>query len=76
MQKTIERGSEEWNAFMDVWKLYQEFAIPEENDEYWENLVKAMKDIEDKYPNSQLANQLALGVAKALDKTMKGEKVR
>lgn len=73
MKKTIEKGSAEWKAFTAVWQLYQDFAIPEDNDEYWENLVKAMKEIEDKH-NSILANHLALGVAKALNDIAKGGK--
>ena len=73
MRKTIEKGSAEWKAFTAVWELYQQFGIPEENDEYWEELVKAMKKIEVEH-NSILANHLALGVAKALRDIAKGEK--
>lgn len=73
MRKEIQKGSEEWEAFTAVWKMYQDFAIPEDNDEYWENLTKAMREIEVKH-NSILANHLALGVAKALNEIVKGEK--
>ena len=74
MKKTIEKDSEEWKAFQDVWRFYQDFAIPEDKEEYWEALVKAMKDIEVKHNNNPLANWLAWGVAKALDDIAKGEK--
>lgn len=73
MRKAIEKGSAEWKAFTAVWELYQAFAIPEDNDEYWEELVKAMNKIEVEH-NSILANYLALGVAKALNEIAKGEK--
>lgn len=73
MKKEIQKGSAEWEAFVAIWKMYQDFAIPEDNDEYWENLVKTMKEIEVKH-NSILANHLALGVAQALNEIAKGDK--
>lgn len=72
MKKTIEKGSEEWKAFTTVWEFYQRFAIPENKDNYWEELVKEMSRIEKEF-NTPLAKWLAYGVAKALNDIAKGE---
>lgn len=73
MRKEIEKGSEEWNAFTAVWQFYQDFAIPEDDEKYWDDLVKAMKEIETEHKHP-LANWLAWGVAKALEDIAKGDK--
>ena len=73
MKKEIERDSEEWKIFNRIWKFYQDYAIPENKDDYWESIVKEISKIEKEY-NHPLANWLAYGVAKALNDIMKGEK--
>jgi len=73
MKRTIEKGSDEWKAFTRAWQFYQDYAIPENNDEYWENVVQTMSEIEREY-KTPLAKWLAYGVAKALDEMAKGEK--
>lgn len=74
MKKEIKKDSKEWEIFKEIWELYQRFAIPENNEQYWGDIVKALKDIEIKYDHNPLADQLALGVAKALNDIAKGEK--
>lgn len=74
MRKEIQKDSKEWEIFREIWELYQQFAIPEANNQYWDDLVKALKDIEIKYNKNPLADHLALGVAKALNDIAKGEK--
>lgn len=74
MRKDIQKDSKEWEIFREIWELYQRFAIPEESETYWEDLVKALKDIEIKYDKNPLADYLALGVAKALNEIAKGDK--
>lgn len=72
MKKTIEKGSADYKAFTAVWELYQQFGIPEKNEEYWNSLIKAIKDLEDAN-NNVLAKCLAAGVANALQRIAKGE---
>jgi len=74
MRKEIQKDSKEWHIFREIWDFYQNFAIPEDNDQYWDDMVKAMKDIEIKYGNDPLADRMALGVAEALNVIAKGEK--
>ena len=73
MRKEIQKGSEEWKAFTSAWQMFQDFAIPEDNDEYWENVVNTMNSMEKEY-KTPLAKWLAYGVAKALNEIAKGEK--
>ena len=73
MRKEIQKDSEEWKAFREAWDFFQDYAIPEEKDEYWEAVVNTMGEIERKY-KTPLAKWLAYGVAKALNEIAKGEK--
>lgn len=73
MKKEIQKGSDEWKSFTDVWQMFQNFAIPEEDDKYWEELVKEVNRMEQTH-ETPLAKWLAYGVAKALDEIAKGEK--
>lgn len=35
----FEKGSEEWQMFMDYWELCQKHWIPDDTDEYWQGLI-------------------------------------
>ena len=73
MKKAIEKDSEEWKIFQRIYKFYQDYAIPEEVDEYWDSVVKEIGEIEKQF-DSPLAERLAVAVAKALQDIAKGEK--
>ena len=66
MKKDIKQEDIEWKIFMDVWKVYKEYAIPEADDNYWQNLIKDMGAITRKYDHP-LSSRLVMGVCKALD---------
>lgn len=38
--KKFEKGSAEWNMFMDFWALCQKHWIPERNEEFWEIFIE------------------------------------
>ena len=42
MEKKITQGSEEYQMFLDFWNMCKKFWEPEDNDEYWDDLVKAV----------------------------------
>ena len=65
MKKEIPKDSEEWNIFTSVWRLYQQFGIPEENDEYWSDLLNVGCEIVKEHP-SPLTERLVMAVMKAL----------
>lgn len=66
MKKDIKKDDVEWKIFMDIWSVYKEYAIPEADDKYWQDLIKDMGAITQKYDNP-LASRLVMGVCKALD---------
>ena len=75
MRKRIEKTDFEWELFKDVYKLYEDFRIPERTNEYWESLVAAGNELAKKYPNNILATKLIIGVMDALNELVnKGER--
>lgn len=52
-------GSEERAMFNDLWNFCQDFWIPEEGKDYWNNLVDAAENLEQKYHNSLLCSWVA-----------------
>lgn len=35
MKKDIRRGEKEFDMMADLWRLYKNFYVPENTDEYW-----------------------------------------
>lgn len=64
----FEKNSEEWEMFSSFWKLCQSFWIPEGNDEYWEQAIKAEDDFCKKYKgkNGFFARKLANALSDTL----------
>lgn len=75
MTKQIEKGSEEWQMFGDFYKLYQEFAIPEETPEYWKKVFKACADFGEKYAavSQELSKSMAIALLENLYKRGKAK---
>lgn len=61
------KGSEEWQLFIDYWELCQKYWRPEDNDDYWESVVKETDVFYKKY-NSQFARSLALTLVEELER--------
>ena len=59
MEKKFAKGSSEWMMFMDYWALCQKYWEPDDNDDYWESVVKETDVFYRKY-NSEFAKSLAL----------------
>ncbi len=55
----FEKGSEEWNMFNEFWKMCQTYWIPQDGDEYWNQLTRSAKDFYKKY-NSPFAMKLSI----------------
>lgn len=68
--KKIVSGSEEFQMFQDFWKICQEFWIPEDSDEYWENLKNRTDEFYKKY-GTPYAMGLALGFVMGVEKAWK-----
>lgn len=70
MKKEIPKDSEEWEIFGSVWRLYQMFGIPEENDEYWQDLLAVGSEIVKKHP-SPLTEWLVVAIWETLNEEAK-----
>lgn len=62
----FQKGTEEWQMFMDLWELCQRFWEPEESDKYWAELIKAADEFHKKY-NRSFSKMAAAGLAEDCD---------
>lgn len=70
MHYKIEKGSEEWNLFMDFWNLHQDYYNPK-TDEEWEQEYHGCNAMIDKYHGTKLemfARDLVLAHAKECER--------
>ena len=74
--KRFEKGSEEFILFQDFWKICQSFWIPEDNDEYWEQVVNETDDFYKKYKetNEIFVREIVLAFINSLEKRLKIKK--
>ena len=73
MDKKFEKGSSEWMMFMDYWALCQKYWEPDDNDDYWESVVKETDVFYRKY-NSEFAKSLALTLVNELERKSRSRK--
>ena len=57
MRKQLARADEEFQMFADYYKIYQDFYVPEDNDTYWEELMRTCDEFSKKY-NTKFAREL------------------
>ncbi len=73
MEKKFAKGSSEWMMFMDYWALCQKYWEPDDNDDYWESVVKETDVFYRKY-NSEFAKSLALTLVNELERKSRSRK--
>lgn len=73
MKKKFAKGSSEWMMFMDFWTLCQKYWEPDDNDDYWESVVKETDVFYRKY-NSEFAKSLALTLVNELERKSRSRK--
>lgn len=73
MEKKFAKGSSEWMMFMDYWALCQKYWEPDDNDDYWESVVKETDVFYRKY-NSEFAKSLALTLVNELERKSRQRK--
>ena len=74
MKTKFEKNSFEWYMFQDFWRITQEFWIVEDNEKYWEQLIKNLTVFGDKYNHDKFALSLAYALIDELNR--KAEKLR
>jgi len=55
----IEKGSKEWQFFMDFWDFVQKNWGCEDTDKYWEQHIKDFNEIRKKYPEEEKIGRFA-----------------
>lgn len=60
--KKIASGSEEFMMFNEFWKLYQKYYEPEDNDQYWDDLISDINEFHAKYQEFPMSIEMALGL--------------
>lgn len=65
MKKKLDKSTKEFQMMQDFWRIWQEYYIPEDNDEYWNCLIKEADDFAKKY-NDTLKRSLEGGTASHL----------
>lgn len=59
MRKKLTKADADFQMFSDYYKIYQDFYVPEDNDSYWQGLVRAVDEFYEKY-KTKLAKDLAI----------------
>ena len=60
MEVKFGKGSEEWMMFTDFWQLCQKYWETENNDSYWDNLMKDANLFYEKYKDITLSEKLTM----------------
>lgn len=66
----FEKGSEEWQMFMDFWQLCQKYYVPEETEEYWQSVIDDGNTFIKKY-NTSFARGLFMAFHMEIERKMK-----
>ena len=69
----FEKGSKEWEMFMDFWKMCQKHWIPDETEEYWIALSNDINDFYKKH-NTSFAKRLYWALHQEMEQKMKDRK--
>lgn len=74
--KRFEKGLEEWQMFTEFWKICQQFWEPEDNDEYWEQVIDSTNEFYKKYKanNEIFARKIALVFIDTIEEKLKQER--
>lgn len=66
MKKDIRQGTEEFEVFGEIFSLYKEIGTPEDNDDYWKDVIDRINSFVEKHDNS-LGRELALAIMSVLN---------
>lgn len=70
----FDKDSEEFRTFTEFWAIFKEYGQPEDNDDYWDSLMKALNVFHIKHNKSLLAYEISMMLATYLEKKFKKEK--
>ena len=73
MQITDEQKKRDQQVFTAIWEVYKRYRNPEDDEKYWDDLIKEFNGLSDKY-NCYLATRLARAVIDVLADRHKEDK--
>lgn len=65
--KKFDKESSEWKMFADYWKLCQKYWEPEDDDDYWDDVLRSADDFI-KIHNCEFAKMLSITLINYLEK--------
>lgn len=71
--KDFGKHSFEWEMFANYWKLCKRFWIPEDDDKYWDEVVKETEIFMEKYQSEILSKYIGLALIETLEKKHKNK---
>ena len=77
MRKKLDKTTKEFAMMQEFWKIWQEFFEPEDNEEYWDGLIKATSDFTKKFDRNltgNTASYLMLAVLTDIENRYKASK--
>ena len=74
MKQTFEKGSLEQRAFADLWRLYQDYWIPEDSESYWVSYISDSNSIFYTYNKHPLIRDAIDSFTNYLEAKLKEEK--
>lgn len=77
MKKKIEKGTEFYRVFTTWWTLFQELHVPEESEEYWQNVHDKCNEFVNQFKERKsqiLAKHLFVATLNYLGEVYKDEK--
>lgn len=75
-EKVIKQGSPEHQTFVDFWALYKKYGVPEDNEEYWQELVTASEQFYVDHGSTLLAKRLAQVLGDVVEEDFKKKNKR
>lgn len=68
MKKQIIKDSEMFNFFRDYYKFIQDYALPEQSDTFWDELIKASDELCNKYGNEKYYRDMVMAHLNELER--------
>lgn len=59
-KEVFQKGTNMWVTWQDIYKFCQEYWIPEDKEEYWEQLIKSADSFIDTHKDNDFAKQFIL----------------
>lgn len=74
MKVKFEKGSEQWQLFVDYYKFIQDYGAPEDSDNWWQELFTKSTELCQKYGSAGFIRDLVMAHVNELERKAKEKK--